>query len=65
MLSKKSKSACFKWTYGHIGNDYRVYKLSKSYLIIIGIIMQNFIDVKVKIYTFRAFIYQRFNFQFI
>ena len=44
MLSKKSKSACFKWKYGNTVKDYRVSKLSKSYLIIIGIIMQNFND---------------------
>ena len=38
---QKSKlTECFKWTYGLSGNDYRVATLPKSYLIDIGINMQ-------------------------
>ena len=39
--SKSKKSTCLKRTYGHFGNDYRVATLSKSYLTIKGITMQN------------------------
>ena len=33
-------STCFKWAHGLSGNDYRVETLPKSYLIVIGIILQ-------------------------
>ena len=39
---KSKKSACLKWTYGLSGIDNRVAALSKSYLTVIGIIMQSF-----------------------
>ena len=41
LLKKLKKTTCFKWTYGHYGNDYRVAMLSESYLTVIGIIMQS------------------------
>ena len=41
LLSKSKKSACFNWMYGLSGNDYKVATLPKSYLIVIGIILQS------------------------
>ena len=41
LLPNSKKSACIKWTYGLSGNDYSVAALSKSYLTVIGIIMQS------------------------
>ena len=41
LLSKKLKFICFKRTYGHSVDDYRVATLHKSYLAVIGIIMQS------------------------
>ena len=38
---KIEKSACFKWLYGLLGNNYRVATLPKSYLTVVGIIMQS------------------------
>ena len=40
LLSKSKKSACFKWTKGLSGKDYRDATLPKSYLTVKGIIMQ-------------------------
>ena len=42
-MSKSYKLACFKWTYGLSGNDYRVATLPTSYLIVkeIGIIQSD------------------------
>ena len=41
LLKKVEKSTCLKWTHGHSGNDYRVARLSKSYLTTTGITMQS------------------------
>ena len=41
LLFKTKKSACFKWTYVHSDNGYRVTTLSKSYLTVIEIITQS------------------------
>ncbi len=38
---KVKKSTCWKLTYGHSGEDYRVATLSKLYLTTTGITMQN------------------------
>ena len=41
LLSRKLISIYFKWPYEPSGNDYRVATLPKSYLNVIGIIMEN------------------------
>ena len=41
VVKKSKKYACFKWTYGIYGKDYRVAALSLSYLTVIEIIMQS------------------------
>ena len=45
IISYKKSSACFKWTYRHFGNDYRVVALSNLYLTVRGIIMQSLTSI--------------------
>ena len=40
-VKKVKNQHVFNWTYGHSGNDYKVAALSKLYLTVIGIIIQN------------------------